>query len=101
MGQIFGKKMKNEEIRKKEQKNKKSATYPRRTDALTQNNIHKLINNEFYEAINQANVEQKSKAESDELQELSQLLQLNPNLKNELQVDNFSKGLKKSQTIKQ
>ena len=36
-------------------------------------------NNDFYKAMNKAEVEKESKSESDDLQEISQLLHLNTN----------------------
>lgn len=40
---------------------------------------YKRRNNDFYKAMNKAEVEKESKSESDDLQEISQLLHLNTN----------------------
>lgn len=43
------------------------------------NNTYKHRNNDFYKAMNKGKVEKESKLESDDLQEISQLLHLNTN----------------------
>ncbi|OQO71289.1 hypothetical protein BH747_00200 [Enterococcus villorum] len=43
------------------------------------NNTYKHRNNDFYKAMNKGKVEKESKSESDDLQEISQLLHLNTN----------------------
>ena len=63
---------------------KQNVTHQRYKNELTKqvnqmDSTYKRRNNDFYKAMNKAEVEKESKSESDDLQEISQLLHLNTN----------------------